>query len=136
MSVALANHPRERRVGRIMFGAVIVFGLATIVFGVSTHLVLSLAALCVLGMADVVSVVIRYSLVQLSTPDERRGRVSAAFSLFTGTSNQLGEFRAGLTAALFGVVPAVLIGGVGTIAVAIVWMALFPELRRIRRFDG
>lgn len=136
MSVALANHPLERRVGRIMFGAVIVFGLATIVFGVSTHLVLSLAALCVLGMADVVSVVIRYSLVQIQTPDAMRGRVSAAFSLFTGTSNQLGEFRAGVFAALFGAVPAVLIGGVGTIIVAAVWMTLFPELRRIRAFDG
>jgi MFS family permease len=136
MSVALANHPLERRVGRIMFGAVIVFGLATIVFGVSTHLVLSLAALCVLGMADVVSVVIRYSLVQIQTPDAMRGRVSAAFSLFTGTSNQLGEFRAGVFAALFGAVPAVLIGGVGTIIVATVWMTLFPELRRIRAFDG
>jgi MFS family permease len=136
MSVALANHPLERRVGRIMFGAVIVFGLATIVFGLSTHLVLSLAALCVLGMADVVSVVIRYSLVQIQTPDAMRGRVSAAFSLFTGTSNQLGEFRAGVFAALFGAVPAVLIGGVGTIIIAAVWMTLFPELRRIRAFDG
>ena len=136
MSVVLAHHPVERRIGRTLFAVIVVFGLAIVTFGVSTHLGLSLAALCVLGMADVVSVVIRYSLVQLSTPDERRGRVSAAFSLFTGTSNQLGEFRAGVTAALFGVVPAVLIGGLGTIAVAFVWMALFPELRRIRRFDG
>ena len=136
MSVALAHHPLERRIGRTLFTVIVVFGLAIVTFGVSTHLALSLAALCVLGMADVVSVVIRYSLVQLSTPDEMRGRVSAAFSLFTGTSNQLGEFRAGVTAALFGVVPAVLIGGIGTIAVAFVWMALFPELRRIRAYDG
>jgi MFS family permease len=136
MSVALAHHPLERRVGRTMFGAVIVFGLATIVFGVSTHLLLSLVALCVLGMADVMSVVIRYSLVQIQTPDAMRGRVSAAFSLFTGTSNQLGEFRAGVFAALFGAVPAVLIGGVGTIVIAAVWMALFPELRRVRAFEG
>jgi MFS family permease len=135
MSVALARHPLERRVGRTMFGAVTTFGLATLVFGLSTHLALSLAALCVLGMADVVSVVIRYSLVQIQTPDEMRGRVSAAFSLFTGTSNQLGEFRAGVFAALFGVVPAVLVGGVGTIVIAAVWMTLFPELRRIRAFD-
>jgi MFS family permease len=136
MSVTLAHHPLERRVGRTMFGAVIVFGLATIVFGVSTHLALSLAALCVLGMADVMSVVIRYSLVQIRTPDAMRGRVSAAFSLFTGTSNQLGEFRAGVFAALFGAVPAVLIGGVGTIAVALAWMYMFPELRRVRAFDS
>ena len=136
MSVALAHHPLERRVGRTMFGAVIVFGLATIVFGASTHLPLSLVALCVLGMADVMSVVIRYSLVQIQTPDAMRGRVSAAFSLFTGTSNQLGEFRAGVLAALFGAVPAVLIGGVGTIVVAALWMTLFPELRRIRAFEG
>ena len=136
MSVTLAHHPLEHRVGRTMFGAVIVFGIATIVFGVSTHLALSLGALCVLGMADVMSVVIRYSLVQIRTPDAMRGRVSAAFSLFTGTSNQLGEFRAGVFAALFGAVPAVLIGGVGTIVIATVWMALFPELRRIRAFDS
>ena len=136
MSVTMARRPLERRVGRIMFGAVIVFGAAIIVFGLSRSLLLSLGALCVLGMADVVSVVIRYSLVQIRTPDAMRGRVSAAFSLFTGTSNQLGEFRAGVFAALFGAVPAVLIGGVGTIAIAAVWMALFPELRRIRAFDG
>jgi MFS family permease len=135
-SVVLAHHPLERRVGRTLFGVIVVFGLAIMTFGVSTHLPLSLGALCVLGMADVVSVVIRYSLAQLATPDEMRGRVSATFSLFTGTSNQLGEFRAGLTAALFGVVPAVLIGGVGTIAVAMLWMALFPELRRIRSYDA
>jgi hypothetical protein len=136
MSVMLARHPLERRIGRTLFSVIVVFGVAIITFGVSKSLALSLAALCVLGMADVVSVVIRYSLVQLSTPDAMRGRVSAAFSLFTGTSNQLGEFRAGVTAALLGVVPAVLIGGVGTIAVALVWMKAFPELRRIRAYDA
>ena len=136
MSVTLARRPLERRIGRTLFSAVIVFGIATIVFGVSRHLVLSLTALCVLGMADVVSVVIRYSLTQIQTPDEMRGRVSATFSLFTGTSNQLGEFRAGLTAALFGAVSAALIGGIGTIAVAVLWMVLFPDLRRIRAFDS
>ena len=135
MSLALTRHPLERRVGRTMFGAVIVFGAATVVFGLSTHLAVSLCALCALGMADVVSVVIRYTLVQMRTPDEMRGRVSATFSLFTGTSNQLGEFRAGMSAALFGAVPAVLLGGVGTILVAGIWMRLFPELRRIRAFD-
>ena len=135
MSLALTRRPLERRVGRTLFGAVIVFGAAIVVFGVSTWLPLSLAALALLGVADVVSVVIRFSLVQLQTPDDMRGRVSAAFSLFTGTSNQLGEFRAGLTAALLGVVPAALLGGLGTIAIALAWMALFPELRRIRALD-
>ena len=131
MSVFLARHPLERGVGRTLFRTVIVFGLATLAFGLSRHLALSLVALCVLGASDLISVVIRVSLVQIRTPDEMRGRVSAAHSLFTGTSNQLGEFRAGLAAALIGVVPAVLLGGAGTIAIAACWMALFPQIRRI-----
>jgi hypothetical protein len=98
-------------------------------------MVLSLAALTVLGAADVVSMVIRLSLAQIRTPDAMRGRVSAVHSLFTGTSNQLGAFESGALAALVGAVPSVLIGGVGTIAVAAIWMALFPELRRLRRFE-
>ena len=130
MSVFLARHPLERRVGRTLFRTVFVFGVATIVFGLSRHLVVSLIALCVLGASDLISVVIRVSLVQIRTPDEMRGRVSAAHSLFTGTSNQLGEFRAGVAAAVLGVVPAVLLGGVGTIAVAALWMTLFPQIRR------
>jgi MFS family permease len=129
MSLILARHPLNRRVGRIMFGAVIIFGMATIVFAVSTSLALSIAALMTLGAADVFSVVIRMTLVQLSTPDEMRGRVSAVNALFIGTSNQLGEFESGVTAAIFGLIPAVLIGGIGTIAVALIWMYLFPELR-------
>jgi MFS family permease len=131
-SVILARYPIERRVGRALFHAVIVFGVATVVFGVSTSFALSLVALAVLGAADVVSVVIRFSLVQLRTPDEMRGRVSAVHSLFTGTSNELGAFRSGAFAALLGTVPAVLIGGVGIVAVAALWMALFPEIRRLR----
>jgi MFS family permease len=134
-SLALAQRPLERRVGRTLFHAVIAFGLATVAFGLSTNLVLSLVALAVLGASDVVSVVIRFSLVQIRTPDAMRGRVSAVHSLFTGTSNQLGEFESGLVAALFGPVPAVLIGGLGTITVAALWMRLFPDLRRIRRFE-
>lgn len=134
-SLFLAQHPLHRRIGRILFRAVFVFGAATVVFGISRTFVLSLAALCVLGVADVVSVVIRASLVQIRTPDRMRGRVSAVHSLFTGTSNQLGAFESGVVAALVGAVPAVLIGGVGTIAVAALWMALFPELRRIRTFE-
>jgi MFS family permease len=131
MSVFLARRMIEHRIGVVMFGAVVVFGAATIVFALSTSLALSLGALVVLGAADVISVVIRSSLVQIKTPDEMRGRVSAVNSMFIGTSNQLGEFESGLTAALFGVVPAVLIGGVGTIVVVILWMRLFPQLLRV-----
>ncbi len=128
MSLLLAHYPLQRRMGRSMFIAVILFGVATIVFGISTSFALSLAALAVLGSADVISVVIRQSLVQTKTPDEMRGRVNAVNSMFIGTSNQLGEFESGLTAAWFGVVPAVLIGGIGTIIVALIWIRLFPEL--------
>jgi MFS family permease len=134
-SVALARYPLERRVGIALFRAVMVFGAATVVFGLSTNFGVSLAALALLGAADVVSVVIRVSLVQLRTPDEMRGRVSAVHSLFTGTSNQLGAFESGLVASLVGAVPAVLIGGLGTMAVAALWMVLFPDLRRIRAFE-
>jgi len=129
-SLVLTRHPVDRRAGPVLFAAVFVFGLATLVFGVSTSLRLSLAALVVLGASDLLSVVIRQSLVQIRTPDGMRGRVSAVHSLFTGTSNQLGEFESGLLAALFGAVPAVLIGGAGTLVVAAVWMYRFPELRR------
>jgi MFS family permease len=130
MSIFLARHMIEHRVGWIMFGAVAVFGVATIVFALSTSFLLSLGALAMLGGADVVSVVIRSSLVQIKTPDEMRGRVSAVNSMFIGTSNQLGEFESGLTAALFGVVPAVMIGGVGTLVVLLIWIRLFPGLFR------
>ncbi len=130
MSLFLAGHPLQRRVGRTMFGAVTIFGIATIVFGLSTSFSLSLFSLAVLGAADVISVVIRHSLVQIETPDEMRGRVSAVNSMFIGTSNQLGEFESGVTAAWFGVVPAVLIGGIGTIVVVIISMHLFPQLAR------
>lgn len=136
MSIVLARFPLTGRVGPLLFTAVIAFGAATIVFGLSTWLPLSLAALFALGAADVVSVVIRFSLVQLQTPDEMRGRVSAVNALFIGTSNQLGEFESGATAALMGVVTSVVFGGCATIAVALIWMWLFPELRRVRRLDG
>jgi MFS family permease len=135
-SVFLARHPLERRIGSTLFRSVIVFGAATAVFGLSTNFALSLVALSVLGAADVVSMVIRSSLAQIRTPDAMRGRVSAVSSLFTGTSNQLGAFESGLAAALIGAVPAVLLGGLGTIAVAALWMALFPELRRLRTFEN
>lgn len=134
-SVFLARYPLEHRLGPTLFRSVIVFGAATVVFGLSTNFLLSLIALTVLGSADVVSMVIRISLAQIRTPDAMRGRVSAVHSLFTGTSNQLGAFESGVAAALLGTVPAVLLGGVGTIAVAGLWMLLFPELRRLVRFE-
>jgi len=134
-SIFLAYRPLQWRIGRTLFRAVIVFGAATVIFSVSSSFAVSFAALSVLGAADVVSVVIRASLVQIRTPRAMLGRVSAVHSLFTGTSNQLGAFEAGLIAALLGAVPAVLVGGLGTIAVAVLWMLLFPELRRIRDFE-
>jgi MFS family permease len=134
-SLIVARYPFRHRTGAKMFAGVFVFGFATIVFGLSTSFVVSLLALVALGSADLVSVVIRFTLVQLRTPDAMRGRVTAVNSLFIGTSNQLGEFESGLTAALFGTVPAVLIGGVGTIAVALAWMRLFPELWRADQLD-
>ena len=135
MSGYLMRRPLQRHVGRKMFVAVVVFGAATIVFGLSRSFALSLVALAVLGAADVISVVVRSSLVQLRTPDEMRGRVNAVNGLFIGTSNQLGEFESGVTAAIFGTVAATVLGGVGTIVVALLWMRFFPELRRYDRFD-
>ena len=136
MSLFLAHYPLRQRMGRTMFMAVIVFGAATVGFSLSTSFAVSLCALVLLGGADVVSVVIRQSLVQIRTPDAMRGRVSAVNSMFIGTSNQLGEFESGITAAWFGVVPAVLIGGIGTIVVALIWMRIFPELARMDTPDG
>jgi MFS family permease len=135
-SLYLARHPLQRRVGRTMFAAVAAFGGATIVFALSSSFALSLAALVLLGAVDMVSVVIRSSLVQLKTPDDMRGRVSAVNSVFIGSSNQLGEFESGLTAAWFGVVPSVVIGGLGTLVVVVLWMRLFPDLARADRLDS
>ncbi len=129
-SVVLAHRPLRRGVGVTMLAAVVLFGVGTLVFGLSRSFPLSLGALVVMGASDVVSVVVRGALVQLETPDAMRGRVSAVNSLFIGTSNQLGEFESGTTAALFGTVPAVVLGGLGTIAVALLWSRLFPALRR------
>lgn len=130
MSLWLARFPIERRVGPVMFTSVAIFGVATIGFGLSTSLWFSLAALVVLGAADMISMVIRGAFVQLQTPDEMRGRVGAVNGLFIGASNQLGDFRAGVSAAWFGTVPAVLIGGVGAILVTGLWARLFPELAK------
>jgi hypothetical protein len=132
----LARWPITRRVGRVMFGAVALYGVATLVFGVSTLFGLSWLALLVSGAADMVSVVIRQSLVQLDTPDAMRGRVSAVNSIFIGASNQLGEFESGATAALLGPIGSVVLGGVGTLVVAGLWMQLFPALARRERLSG
>jgi MFS family permease len=117
-----------------MFASVACFGLATIVFALSKSFILSMAALAVLGASDAVSVVIRVTLVQLETPDEMRGRVNAVSSLFSGTSNQLGDFRAGVMAAWLGAIPAVLVGGVGTLLVVLIWTRAFPTLRHFDSF--
>ncbi|WJF92185.1 MFS transporter [Paraburkholderia bonniea] len=127
--------PLRKRPGIAMFGGVIAFGAATIVFAISHHFVLSLGALTMLGAADVISVVVRLTLVQLRTPDEMLGRVSAINSLFVGTSNQLGEFESGLTAGWWGAETAVLAGGVATITVALLWMRIFPQLTRVRQME-
>jgi MFS family permease len=128
VSLVLVRAPLTRNVGRIMFACIAVFGVATVVFGLSRSFALSLAALAILGGADMISVVIRTSLIQLETPDEMRGRVTAVNSLCTNSSNQLGQFESGVVAALFGTVPAVVIGGIGTLLVAALWMRLFPSL--------
>jgi len=128
MSLLLTRWPIARRAGRVLLGAVALYGAATLVFGLSHWFGLSMAALVVAGAADMVSIVIRQSLVQLDTPDDMRGRVSAVNSVFIGASNQLGEFESGATAALLGPVGSVLLGGVGTLVVAGLWLKLFPAL--------
>jgi MFS family permease len=135
MTAALARYAIKRQVGLRMFQAVIVFGLATVVFALSHLIWLSVLALAVMGAADMVSVVIRTSLVQLATPDAMRGRVGAVNFLFINASNQLGQFESGLTAALLGAMPAAVLGGVGTVAVALLWMKLFPALRNVERLE-
>jgi MFS family permease len=134
-TAVLAQHAISRRVGLRMFQAVIVFGAATVVFAFSQWMWLSVLALAILGAADTVSVVIRFSLVQLATPDEMRGRVGAVNFLFINASNQLGQFESGVTAALFGAMPAAAFGGLATIAIALLWMRLFPTLRDVERLE-
>jgi MFS family permease len=135
MTIVLARNPISRHVGMRMFQSVVIFGVATVVFSLSQWMWLSVASLAILGAADTVSVVIRFSLVQLSTPDAMRGRVGAVNFLFINASNQLGQFESGVTAALFGTVPAAVLGGVGTVAIALLWMKLFPSLRKVERLE-
>jgi MFS family permease len=133
-ALVIAFVPINKHVGGWMFGSVALFGMATVVFGASTVFLLSLGALVVLGAADMISVYVRHLLVQLETPDAIRGRVSAVSAVFIGASNELGEFESGVTAAWWGVVRAVVIGGIASVAVAGIWMKLFPVLARMQTF--
>jgi MFS family permease len=135
MTAVLARHAIESRVGLRMFQSVIVFGVATVVFALSHWMWLSVLALAVLGAADTVSVVIRFSLVQLSTPNDMRGRVGAVNFLFINASNYLGQFESGVAAALFGTIASGVLGGVATVAIALLWMKLFPTLRDVERLE-
>ncbi|QND22224.1 MFS transporter [Rhizobium leguminosarum bv. viciae] len=136
MAIFLAAYPLKHRAGIYMFIGVALFGVGTIIFGVSTNTEVSIAALALMGAADMVSVYVRESLIALWTPDQLRGRVNAVNMVFVGASNELGEFRAGTMAALFGAVPAVVIGGIGTLVVAAIWASSFPKLRRIDTLDA
>jgi MFS family permease len=131
----LATWPMRRHTGKWMFGGVVLFGVATIVFGLSQNFWLSMVALALLGAGDMLSVYVRSSLIQLSTPDEMRGRVSAASSVFVSASNELGEFRAGSMGALIGAVPSVVVGGVLAVGIAGVWAYSFPQLRNADRLE-
>ena len=135
MTALIARHPITRRAGLRMFQAVIAFGLATIVLALSRNVWLSIIALAAMGAADTISVVVRVALVQLATPDAMRGRVGAVNFLFINASNQLGEFESGMAAALLGAMPAAALGGIGTIAIALLWMKLFPVLREVDQLE-
>ena len=136
VGIWLTAHPIRDQAGVVMFAFVALFGLFTVTFGMSTLPWLSIAALALLGGADMISVYVRETLIQVWTPDEVRGRVNAVNMVFVGASNEVGEFRAGIMASLIGTVPAVVFGGVGAVAVAGVWALWFPELRKIRHLDG
>jgi hypothetical protein len=134
-ALTLTRRPLKRRAGLTMFFCVACYGLATIVFGLSTNFFLSLGVLVIMGACDMISVFVRQNLVQLGTPDAMRGRVSAVNLVFIGASNELGEFESGVTASWFGTVPAVVIGGIGTLAVVGLWAWRFRELRRIDKLE-
>lgn len=136
MALWLAYRPVERNAGTTLLGCVAVFGLCMVGFGLSTSFGLSMALLAIAGAADMVSIVLRHTLVQLNTPDEMRGRVSAVALIFVGASNELGEFESGLAANLLGVVPSVVCGGIATLLVVVLWARLFPSLRRVDRLSG
>jgi MFS family permease len=133
-SIALAFFPLRRRVGAWMFGGVAVFGVATLVLGLTSNFTVALVALFLLGAGDMVSVYVRHLLVQYETPDDIRGRVSAVNAVFIGASNELGEFESGVTAGWFGLVRAILLGGAATLFVTGLWAVLFPVLSKMDRF--
>ena len=132
-AIMLAHRPLGKRQGTVMLWCVFGFGLCTVIFGVSRNVALSLAALALTGAFDMVSVVVRSTMVQLHTPDHMRGRVSAVNMVFIGASNEVGQFESGITAQWFGTVPAVILGGIGTVVVVAVWTWLFPQLRAHER---
>jgi len=133
MAMLLAHRPFRKRAGMTMLWCVGGFGIFTVLFGISRSLVLSMIALILVGSMDMVSVVVRSTLIQLATPDEMRGRVSAVEMIFIGASNEIGQFESGLTAQWFGAVPAVILGGIGTLIVTGLWAWNFPELRRYEK---
>jgi MFS family permease len=135
-SLALARWPLERRAGLAMLFCVFGFGVFTVAFGLSQNLALSLVMLFLIGASDTISVIVRSTMLQLSTPDEMRGRVSAVNMVFIGASNEVGQFESGMTAQWFGAVPAVVLGGVGTILVVLVWAGMFPSLRNLDRLNA
>ena len=131
MAIVVAHWPLRRRAGATMLWCVFGFGVSTVVFGLSRNLALSISALVLMGACDMVSVIIRHTMLQLATPDAMRGRVSAVNSMFIGVSNEVGQFESGITAQWLGAVPAVILGGVGTMAIVVLWAWLFPTLRRV-----
>ena len=135
-AILVARWPLRRRVGAKMLWCVFGFGVMTVVFGLSRNLALSLAALLLAGACDMVSVIVRHTLVQLATPDDMRGRVSAVNMVFIGASNEVGQFESGVTAQWFGTIPAVILGGVGTVAIVLIWARLFPALRSADELAG
>jgi MFS family permease len=136
MAIFVANHPITRNAGKTMLACVFGFGLCTIAFGLSHNLPISFAVLMVLGACDMVSVIIRHTVVQLGTPDAMRGRVSSVNMVFIGASNEVGQFESGITAEWLGTVPAVVFGGIGTVAVVIAWAMMFPALRDVDQLPG
>jgi len=129
----VAHWPLRRRAGAVMLWCVFGFGLFTVMFGLSRSFALSLVLLFFTGMTDTISVIVRSTMIQLGTPDEMRGRVSAVNMVFVGASNEIGQFEAGLTAQWFGAAPAVILGGAGTMLIVLMWSWLFPDLRRLDR---
>src|SRR5258708_23461417 len=131
MAIAITHWPLKKHAGAIMLWCVAGFGVRTVIFGISRSIAVSLLALFLVGARDMVSVIVRATLIQIATPDEMRGRVNAVDMIFIGASNELGQFESGITAQWFGTVPAVILGGIGAIAVTGLWAWIFPQLRKV-----